>query len=86
MADDKKTQAQKDELRDYLDEKRAEEKRVESDAKAEKNPEWDKKRHLDPLRDPRREHKSGEAKDAEGQSRRGHIDQTATSKGYTSTK
>jgi hypothetical protein len=68
------------EFDEYRREKREERKHQEGAAKAERDPEFQKRDHLDPLRDPKRRDVPA---DAEGQAERGTIDQTITDKGYT---
>lgn len=73
------------EFEDYAAQKRKARKRQDQPAKAHKDPEWNKKDHLDPTRASRKPGED-EPKDAEGQAERGHIDQIITSKGDTETR
>ncbi len=70
----------------YRREKEAEGRRMAQPARAERDPAWQSKDHLDPKRDSHRPSRSGAAKDAEGQDERDSIDQTITDKGYTETR
>lgn len=64
-------------------EKENERRHTEQPARAQRDPEWQRKDHLDPERDPHRPSRTDAAKEAEGQAERGIIDQINTSKGYT---
>ncbi|HEY0523666.1 MAG TPA: hypothetical protein VGD08_09765 [Stellaceae bacterium] len=74
-----------DELRDYEAEKCGEQARQDRPAQAERDPAWNARDHLDPMRGSHRRDEDA-AKDAVGQAEHGVIDQTVTSKGFTNTK
>lgn len=79
-------QAAAKELEAYRREKQEERRRTAQPAQAERDPDWQRRDHLDPERSSRRPSRSGAAKDAEGQAERGTIDQMITDKGYTETR
>ena len=68
--------------RSYRREKPQDRRPMAQPAKAERDPDWESKDHLDPERSAHRS-RSGAATDAEGQDETGAIDQTVTDKGYT---
>ncbi len=70
------------EFEEYRRQKQEEGRRQRGPAKAEQDPMWNRRDHLD-LERSSKVNRSGAAKDAEGQAERGTIDQTITDKGYT---
>ncbi len=70
------------EFEEYRRQKQEEGRRQRGPAKAEQDPEWNRRDHLD-LERSSKVNRSGAAKDAEGQAERDTIHQTITHKGYT---
>ncbi|WP_142849699.1 DUF2934 domain-containing protein [Telmatospirillum sp. J64-1] len=68
---------------DYLAQKQAEGRAVhQGEARAEHDPDWQRRDHPD-FKHAARKENSEDPPDAQGQSERGSIDQTRTSKGYS---
>ena len=74
------------EMQEYIHEKQRERARVEQPAEAERDPAWNNRDHLDPLRTPARETPGADPADAFRQSENGILNQTSTDSGETSTR
>ena len=74
-----------DEVDEYAAEKQQERQRQAGPAKAEKDPAWQARDHLDLTRAANKPNRDA-APDAEGQAESGAIDQTVTDKGFTQTR